>query len=46
MAVPELRDRSPRMMTLISTAVTGAFVYSLATVVFPTQSALVFNFLS
>jgi len=39
MAVPELRDRSPGMMTLISMAITVAFVYSLATVVFPTQSA-------
>ncbi|WP_256301941.1 copper-translocating P-type ATPase [Haloarchaeobius salinus] len=39
MAVPELRDRSPGMMTLISMAITVAFVYSLSTVVFPTQSA-------
>ncbi|WP_423751739.1 copper-translocating P-type ATPase [Salinirarus marinus] len=39
MAVPELRDRSPGMMTLISMAITVAFVYSLASVVFPTQSA-------
>ncbi|WP_236035579.1 heavy metal translocating P-type ATPase [Haloarcula rubra] len=39
MAVPEVRDRSPGMMTLISMAITVAFVYSLASVVFPTQSA-------
>jgi len=30
MAVPELRDRRPGMMTLISLAITVAFVYSLA----------------
>jgi len=39
MAVPELKDRAPGMMTLISMAITVAFVYSLATVIFPTQSA-------
>jgi Cu2+-exporting ATPase len=39
MAVPELRSRSPGMMTLISMAITVAFVYSLASVVFPTTSA-------
>jgi Cu2+-exporting ATPase len=39
MAAPELRDRAPGMMTLISMAITVAFVYSLASVVFPTQSA-------
>ncbi|WP_423751796.1 copper-translocating P-type ATPase [Salinirarus marinus] len=39
MAIPELKDRSPGMMTLISMAITVAFVYSLASVVFPTQSA-------
>ncbi|NKE37943.1 heavy metal translocating P-type ATPase [Natronococcus sp. JC468] len=39
MAVPELRDRSPGMMTLISMAISVAFVYSLASVVLPTQSA-------
>jgi Cu2+-exporting ATPase len=39
MAVPEVRDRAPGMMTLISMAITVAFVYSLASVVFPTQSA-------
>ena len=39
MALPELRDRSPGMMTLISMAISVAFVYSLASVVFPTQSA-------
>ena len=39
MAVPEVRDRAPGMMTLISMAITVAFGYSLASVVFPTQSA-------
>ncbi|WP_436926616.1 heavy metal translocating P-type ATPase [Halosimplex amylolyticum] len=39
MAAPELRDRSPGMMTLISMAITVAFVYSLAGVVFPTTAA-------
>ncbi|GGM63168.1 Cu2+-exporting ATPase [Halarchaeum rubridurum] len=39
MALPELKDRSPGMMTLISMAITVAFVYSLASVAFPTQSA-------
>ncbi|MFC7251714.1 copper-translocating P-type ATPase [Halomicroarcula sp. GCM10025324] len=39
MAAPELEDRSPGMMTLISMAITVAFIYSLASVVFPTQSA-------
>ncbi|WP_435346010.1 copper-translocating P-type ATPase [Haloarchaeobius sp. HRN-SO-5] len=39
MARPEIEDRSPGMMTLISMAITVAFVYSLASVVFPTQSA-------
>lgn len=33
MAVPELRSRRPGMMTLISLAITVAFVYSLATLV-------------
>jgi len=39
MALPEVRDRSPGMMTLISMAISVAFVYSLSTVVFPAQSA-------
>ena len=39
MAVPELRDSAPGMMTLISMAISVAFVYSLASVAFPTQSA-------
>jgi len=39
MAVPEVRDRSLGMMTFMSIAITVAFVYSLATVIFPTQSA-------
>ncbi|SEA32194.1 Cu2+-exporting ATPase [Haloplanus vescus] len=39
MAVPELKDRAPGMMTLISMAISVAFIYSLASVVFPTQSA-------
>ncbi len=38
MATPELKDREPGMMTLISMAITVAFVYSLASVVFPTAS--------
>jgi len=39
MAAPELRDRTPGMMTLISMAISVAFVYSLASVVVPTASA-------
>ncbi|MGQ3412908.1 copper-translocating P-type ATPase [Natrinema sp. LN54] len=39
MAVPELRDRAPGMMTLISMAITVAFVYSLASLVVPTEAA-------
>jgi len=39
LAVPEVRDRSPGMMTLISMAISVAFIYSLATVVVPAQSA-------
>ncbi|MGB9966337.1 heavy metal translocating P-type ATPase [Halobacterium hubeiense] len=39
MALPELKDRAPGMMTLISMAISVAFVYSLASVVFPMQSA-------
>jgi Cu2+-exporting ATPase len=39
MAVPELRERSPGMMTLISMAISVAFVYSLASVVVPTTAA-------
>ena len=35
MAVPELRNRKPGMMTLISLAITVAFVYSVATVFLP-----------
>ncbi|WP_425499792.1 copper-translocating P-type ATPase [Natrinema caseinilyticum] len=38
MARPELEDQAPGMMTLISMAITVAFVYSLASVVFPTAS--------
>ena len=33
MAVPEVRDRSPGMMTLITLAITVALIYSLATLV-------------
>jgi Cu2+-exporting ATPase len=33
MAVPELRDRSPGMMTLISLAIGVSFIYSLGTIV-------------
>jgi Cu2+-exporting ATPase len=39
MTIPEVRDRSPGMMTLISMAITVAFVYSLASVVVPTTAA-------
>nr|WP_273737668.1 copper-translocating P-type ATPase [Natrinema soli] len=39
MAVPELKDRTPGMMTLISMAITVAFIYSLASVALPTESA-------
>ncbi|QLG26503.1 copper-translocating P-type ATPase [Halorarum halophilum] len=39
MAAPELKDQAPGMMTLISMAITVAFVYSLASVIFPTTSA-------
>ena len=35
MALPEVRDRQPGMMLLISMAITVAFVYSLAAVFFP-----------
>jgi Cu2+-exporting ATPase len=35
MAVPEIRSRKPGMMTLISLAITVAFVYSIATVFLP-----------
>ncbi len=37
MAAPELRNRRPGMMTLISLAITVALVYSLATLVLPEQ---------
>ncbi len=39
MAMPELQDRTPGMMTLISMAISVAFVYSLASIVLPAQSA-------
>jgi len=39
MALPELRQRKPGMMTLISLAITVAFVYSLATLVIPSGTA-------
>lgn len=35
MAVPEIRNRQPGMMTLISLAITVAFIYSIATVFAP-----------
>ena len=38
MAVPELRDRKPGMMTLISLAIVVAFAYSLATLFFDAGS--------
>ena len=37
MAVPELRNRQPGMMTLISLAIMVAFVYSVATLFLPNQ---------
>ena len=37
MAVPELRNREPGMMTLISLAITVAFVYSVAALFLPGQ---------
>lgn len=36
MAVPELRNRRPGMMTLISLAISVAFIYSLAILAYPT----------
>jgi Cu2+-exporting ATPase len=38
MAVPELRNRKPGMMTLISLAISVAFVYSLASLFLPGQT--------
>jgi P-type Cu2+ transporter len=37
MALPELRNRQPGMMTLISLAISVAFIYSLAALVLPGQ---------
>ena len=37
MAVPELKNRQPGMMTLISLAISVAFIYSLATLFLPDQ---------
>ncbi len=39
MAVPELRDRKPGMMTLISLAISVAFVYSMASLFLPGQTS-------
>ncbi len=39
MAVPEVRQRKPGMMTLISLAISVAFVYSLTTLLLPTGKA-------
>ncbi len=39
MAVPEVREGSPGMMTLISMAITVAFVYSIASLLYPTSAA-------
>jgi Cu2+-exporting ATPase len=39
MAVPELRNRKPGMMTLISLAITVSFVYSLASLGLPGQTS-------
>jgi Cu2+-exporting ATPase len=38
MAIPELKNRQPGMMTLISLAISVAFVYSVATLFLPGQS--------
>lgn len=40
MTLPELESREPGMVTLISVTISVAFVYSLASIVFPTSSAL------
>lgn len=40
MAVPELKNRQPGMMTLISMAISVAFIYSLATLLVPLGSSL------
>ncbi len=37
MAVPEIRNRTPGMMTLISMAISVAFVYSLAAIMLPNE---------
>jgi Cu2+-exporting ATPase len=39
MAVPEIRNRKPGMMTLISLAISVAFVYSMASLFLPGQSS-------
>ncbi|MEA3439474.1 MAG: copper-translocating P-type ATPase [Chloroflexota bacterium] len=39
MAVPEVKNRKPGMMTLISLAITVAFVYSLAAMFLPTEAS-------
>ena len=39
MAVPEIRNRQPGMMVLISLAITVAYVYSLATLSSTLQTA-------
>jgi Cu2+-exporting ATPase len=39
MAVPEIRNRKPGMMTLISLAISVAFVYSLASLFLPGQTS-------
>ena len=39
MAVPEIKNRTPGMMTLISLAIGVAFIYSLAALFLPTESA-------
>ena len=40
MSIPELKNRQPGMMTLISLAITVAFIYSLATLFLPGQIGL------
>ncbi len=39
MALPEIKDRKPGMMTLISLAISVAFVYSIAALFLPTEDS-------
>jgi Cu2+-exporting ATPase len=46
MAVPEVKNRQPGMMTLISLAISVAFVYSLAALFLPTESSFFWELVS